>query len=190
MPLAFPAPPLESGRIWTGRRAAGPTPGEHRPGQWVPGRRNIPGRVGEELTAPAWGEASHPTALSPCRALCHPGSLGAERSAVTDGGLRELGIPFPPSPKPQPSGSSSCPLLWWAVGGQRSEGLGNPCVGVGDASSALLPAFAVLVEEGEMVHKGSLWFRTYPYPGLETLRLHHSLDLQPPPQEQENPKEN
>lgn len=37
MPLALPTTLPQPGRIWTGRRAAGPTPGEHRPGQWVPG---------------------------------------------------------------------------------------------------------------------------------------------------------
>lgn len=36
----------QPGRICTGRRAAGPTPGECRLGQWVPKSGNVPDWVG------------------------------------------------------------------------------------------------------------------------------------------------
>lgn len=45
MPSALPTPLPQPGRIWTRRRAAGPTPGEHKPGEWVRGRGNVPGPV-------------------------------------------------------------------------------------------------------------------------------------------------
>lgn len=47
MPPAFPTPLPQPGRIWTGHRAAGPTLGEQKPGQWVPGRGMCP--------AESWG---------------------------------------------------------------------------------------------------------------------------------------
>lgn len=45
MPPALPTPLPLPGRILTGRRTAGPTPGEHKPGKWVPERENVPGPI-------------------------------------------------------------------------------------------------------------------------------------------------
>lgn len=68
MPPALPTTLPQSGRIWTGRRAAGPTPGEHRPSRWVPGGECARLRRGE-VVGPAGVKGA------PCCSVSLPGAM-------------------------------------------------------------------------------------------------------------------
>ena len=124
--------------------------------------------------------------MSPCRALCCPGSLGARAVRSDQGRGREVSRhPFPFSSHPPAIQDG---FLFSALAGSgRSEDLRDLGIGFRSAGLVSLPAFDFPVEKGEMACKGSLWSRPCPHTGLETLRLHHSRDLQPPPHESENP---
>lgn len=85
--------------------------------------RPSPGKV----AVPVWGGGR---ALLLCLLAGRSATLaflGVRRSAVTRArGPGDLGIPFPPRPIPQPSGTGPCLLPWRALLVQRSEDLGDP----------------------------------------------------------------
>lgn len=71
------------------------------------------------------GWEARPTALSPCRALCYPDCLGA-RALRSDLGQGPAGTGHSLLSPPHP---------WRALGGLRSENLGDHGFGVGVAGS-------------------------------------------------------